>query len=205
NGGYILSGSTQSFGQGDWDMLFIRTDAQGDTLWTKIIGGTSYDQGTDAQQTSDGGFIFSGRMESWGSGLPDVCLVKTNSRGDTLWTRVFGGPGWDEGMKVKQTYDGGYIVTGASVSFGGFNSYDVYLNKTDSAGQIIWSKLYSGIHNDATYDVLQLADSGYILTGETESFGNNHLRELPHKTETSLKTNSHQTSILGTDHSNVLV
>jgi hypothetical protein len=200
--GYLLSGSTQSFGQGNWDMLYIKTDSSGDTLWTKIIGGTDSDQGTDGEQTSDGGFIFCGRVSSSSLGYADVCLVKTDSNGDTLWTRMYGGAGWDEGMKVKQTFDGGYIVTGASTGFGN-SSYDVYLIKTDGSGNLQWSKLYAGNHNDATYDIIQLADSGYVFMGETESFGNNHLlRES--KTQNYFQRSA---SVIerGTDHSNVFI
>ena len=202
--GFILAGSTYSFGMGNYDMLFIRTDSNGDTLWTKIFGGNNFDQGTDAEQTADGGFIFSGRVTGPGSALPDICLVKTNSAGDTLWTSIFGSTGWDEGMKVKQTYDGGYIVTGASTGFGG-TGYDVYLNKTDGAGHLAWSKRYYGNHNDATYDVLQLPDSGFIITGVTESFGSNHLRKRHADTLVSKNTQPFPIQTLGSEHSNVLV
>jgi len=201
--GFILAGSTLSFGQGDYDMLFIRTDSTGDTLWTKILGGPAFDQGTDADQTSDGGFILSGRAMSWGAGNCDVFLAKTDANGDTLWTRVFGSAYWDEGMKVKQTTDGGYIVTGASVGFTNL-SYDAYLNKIDTTGHVTWSKLYSGTSTDATYDVLQLSDGGYIIIGETESFGNNHHRlshPVQNEEQRNLQPGNHT---LGTDHSNVL-
>lgn len=202
--GFILAGSTHSFGHGNYDMLFIRTNSNGDTLWTKILGGTNFDQGTDAEQTTDGGFIFSGRVTGPGSTLPDVCLVKTNSGGDTLWTSVFGSAGWDEGMKVKQTFDGGYIVTGASTGFGG-TGYDVYLNKIDGTGDITWSKRYFGNHNEATYDVLQLPDSGFIITGETESFGSNHLRRGRADSFVSRNIQPSPIQTLGSEHSNVLV
>ncbi len=200
--GFILSGSTLSYGQGNWDMLFIKTDSVGDTLWTKIIGGINSDQGTDAEETNDGGYIFLGRQASWGSGSSDVFIMKTNAAGDSTWSRALGGLSYEEGIKVKQTKDRGYIVTGASTSFTN-TSYDVYLNKLDSVGNLTWSKLYAGIHNDATYDVLELEDGGYIVTGETESFGNNHARPAPPSKE--VQSITLPVSVLGTDHSNVLV
>jgi hypothetical protein len=202
--GFILSGSTLSLGQGNWDMLFIRTNSLGDTLWTKIIGGADADQGTDADQTTDGDFVFIGRARSWGQPGGEIVTMKVSSNGDTIWSRVFGSPGYDEGMKVKQTSDGNYIVTGASAGFTN-TSYDVYLNKIDSLGNLLWSKLYAGNYNDATYDVLQLSDGGYIITGETESFGNNHLRPHSLKSSYDLQSIIHPVnSVLGTDHSNVL-
>ena len=199
--GFILAGSTASYGQGDWDMLFIKTDSVGDTLWTKIMGGPNYDQGTDAEQTTDGGYIFSGRSASWGSGIQDGFLAKADANGDTVWSVVFGGTNWDEGMKVKQTIDGGYIVTGASTSFTN-GGYDVYLNKIDSAGHITWSKLYAGVHTEATYDVLQLSDGGYIITGETDSYGPNHYPRIGHQNSTA--TAHPGDHLLGTNYSNVL-
>ena len=203
--GFILGGSTTSFGQGGADMLFVKTDSVGDTLWTKIIGGIDSDQGTDAEETIDGGYIFSGREISWGSGINDIFIMKTDDHGDSLWTKILGGTAWDEGMKVKQTTDGGYIVTGASTGFTN-TSYDAYLNKIDSLGNLTWTKLYAGDHNDATYDVLQLHDGGYIITGETESFGSNHLDIHPGTAHDAAENGIHPVNnILGTDHSNVIV
>ncbi|MEO8148932.1 MAG: T9SS type A sorting domain-containing protein [Bacteroidia bacterium] len=203
--GLILSGSTASYGQGNWDMMYIKTDSVGDTLWTKILGGTGYDQGTDAVQTNDGGYIISGREQSWSAGYVDIFLAKLNANGDTLWTRAYGGAGWDEGMKVKQTYDGGYIVTGGSTGFIDA-SYDAYLNKVDSDGHLTWSKLYSGLANDATYDVLQLEDSGYIIMGITDSYGANHQKQAHpatlHPSELFVSPPNH---VLGSDNSNILV
>lgn len=200
--GFIMAGSTQSFGQGNWDMLYIRTDSVGDTLWTKILGGPDYDQGTDADQTSDGGFVFLGRETNGGSGFPDVCLIKTDADGNREWTLAYGGSYWDEGMKVKQTFDEGFIVTGGSTSFTNI-SYDAFLTKIDPTGHINWSKLYSGLHNDATYDVIQLADSGYVIVGETESFGINHLRNAGPDYFASQNRSTFPNNVQGTDHSNV--
>ena len=135
DGGYVVAGYTCSFGAGHADVYLIRTNANGDTLWTRTYGGADYDYGQSVEQTADGGYVIAGYTCSFGAGGADAYLIKTNSNGDTLWTRAFGGPGDDEGCSVQQTFDGGYVVGGFTYSFGaGFE--DVYLIKTDSLGKV---------------------------------------------------------------------
>ena len=132
DGGYIITGYTCSFGAGpaDGDIYVIKTDALGDTLWTKVYGGTAWDFGKSVQQTSDGGYIVAGRIKSIGENHFDVCLIKIDAFGNTLWIENYGGTGWDEGFSVQQTSDGGYIITGITDSFGpGYGA--VYLIKTE--------------------------------------------------------------------------
>jgi hypothetical protein len=120
--------------------------------------------------TLDGGFIITGITNSVGAGGYDVYLVKTDSLGDTLWSRTYGGTGDDEGMSVKQTLDGGYIIVGWTNSFGA-GDYDIYLIRTDSLGDTLWTRTYGGVFNDGGYSVQQTTDGGYIIAGYTNSFG----------------------------------
>jgi len=122
-------------------LLLVSTTAAdpGDTLWTRTYGGSSSDIGWSVQQTSDGGYIIAGYTESFGAGGYDVYLVKTNSSGNTLWTRTYGGTEGDYGYSVQQTSDGGYIIAGRTSSFGA-GSYDVYLVRTDSYGDTLWTR-----------------------------------------------------------------
>jgi len=168
--GYIIAGTTASFGAGGNDIYLIKTNSSGDTLWSRTYGGTGDDQGFGVQQTTDGGYIVAGMTTSYGTGSYDVVLIKTNSMGDTLWSKTYGGGGDDEGWGVQQTTDGGYIVTGYTSSFGA-GGYDVYLIKTNSSGTAIWSKAYGGTGNDYGNSVQQTTDRGYIITGQTNSFG----------------------------------
>jgi len=133
DGGYVVTGETQSSGAGNRDVYLIKTDANGDPLWTKTYGGIDHDDGSSVQLTADGGYIIAGSTESYGAGDVDVYLVKTDADGDSLWTRTYGGLDWEIGKSVQPTTDGGYVVAGHTESFGA-GLIDVYLIKTDSVG-----------------------------------------------------------------------
>jgi len=170
DGGYIITGFTESFGAGGTDVYLVKTDATGDTMWTRTYGGTGADYGQAGRQTADGGYIVTGSTRTYGSGFYDVYLVKTDAQGDTMWTRRFGGAGMDEGHAVQQTGDSGYIITGRTWSFV-TGEYDVYLIKTDADGDTLWARTYGGTSGDLGYSVQQTADGGFVITGSTRSYG----------------------------------
>ncbi|MEI6816923.1 MAG: T9SS type A sorting domain-containing protein [Bacteroidota bacterium] len=131
--GYIITGYTTSSGAGGKDIFLIRTDSLGDTLWTKTYGGAGDEKGYAVQQTSDGGFIITGYTNSFGIVNDDAYLIKTNSNGDTLWTKTYGGSSYDYGNFVQQLNNGGYIISGSTMSFSSGNVQG-YLIRTDSLG-----------------------------------------------------------------------
>lgn len=88
------------------------------------------------QETPDGGYIIAGYTSPWFGEIEDLWLIKTDSEGDTLWTRIYGGEAEDLGNCVDQTADGGYIITGATKSFG-VGGYDLWLLKTDASGDTL--------------------------------------------------------------------
>jgi hypothetical protein len=155
DGGYIIAGFTQSFEPYTGQVYLIRTDSQGDTLWTKT---PCEGQGRSVQQTTDGGYIVAG---DW--------LVKTDAQGDTLWTRTYGGPV----LSVQQTTDGGYVIVGwTELTDTGYR--DVYLIKTDGAGDTLWTRTYGGPYNDEGWSVQQTTDGGYVIVGWTEPTDSGH-------------------------------
>jgi hypothetical protein len=165
DGRFIIAGNTLTTG-GD-DVYLIKTDASGDTLWTRTYGSTTDSEyGKSVLQTEDGGFIITGYIGSWGA--YDIYLVKTDSSGDTLWTRTYGDSDDDQSYSIQQTSDGGYIITGFTGSWG---AYDVYLIKTDASGDTLWTRTYGSSDDDKSFSVQQTLDNNYIITGFTGSWG----------------------------------
>jgi len=133
DGGFVIAGYTNSFGAGSYDVYLVKTYENGSMLWSRTFGGTSSDIGQSVQQTSDGGFIIAGYTSSYGTGGYDVYLLRTDGNGNELWHRTFGGVNSDYSMSVRQTTDGGFVITGYTNVSG---NYDVYLIKTDENGNI---------------------------------------------------------------------
>jgi hypothetical protein len=170
DGGYIVVGNTSSFGAGGSDVYLLKIDAIGNKKWEKTFGGSGEDLGRSVSQTRDGGYVIVGTTYSFGAGSADVYLIKTDSEGNKIWEKTFGGKDFDFGDCVAQTRDGGYVIVGSTDSFGAGKS-DVYLIKTDSDGNKIWEKTFGGKDFDDGYSITQTNDGGYVIVGKTESFG----------------------------------
>ena len=166
DGGYAILGTT-----------LIKTDASGNMLWNKTYSGSSF------AQTSDGGYVIAGGSASPRQG---VNLVKTDSLGNMLWNETYEEAGtsiedilgthWGPGYSVVQTSDGGYAVAGTASGYRGYYN-TVYLIKTDSAGNMQWSKLLGRSaeidyqYGNYGYSVVQSSDGGYAIAGETNAYG----------------------------------
>lgn len=163
DGGYIITGYTDSLSSGNGDVYLIKTDAVGNSVWTKTFGGGGGDDGWSVRQTTDGGYIIAGSTVSFGAGGGDVYLIKTNANGDTLWTRTYGNTGDDYAFSIQQTSDGGYVIAGNTDTCSAGDCSNVYLIKTDAAGNTLWAKAYGTGYGRS---VKQTADGGYIIVGE---------------------------------------
>jgi hypothetical protein len=161
--GYIMAGTSTSFGADSADVYLVKTDAVGDTLWTRRYGGPRNEGGTSVKKTGDNGYIIVGTTKSFGAGGNDFYLVKTDSSGNLLWSKTYGGSGNDAASSVQITTDGGYIIVGNTNSFG---ANGIYLIKSDSLGNVEWSKAIGGQNPGS---VQQTSDGGYVFTGQVFS------------------------------------
>jgi len=168
--GYILAGYTNSYGAGNNDAWLIKTDADGNEQWKRTFGGVNTDATNSVQQTSDGGYILAGYTNSYGAGSCDYWLIKTDADGNEQWDRTFGGAEYDWAWSVQLTSDGGYILVGGTKSYGAGN-HDVWLIKTDADGNEQWDRTFGGTYCDWAWSVQLTSDRGYILVGETKSYG----------------------------------
>ncbi|OGF59176.1 MAG: hypothetical protein A2Y62_11115 [Candidatus Fischerbacteria bacterium RBG_13_37_8] len=135
DGGYIVVGTTLSFGAGAEDLWVLKLDPSGGIIWQKTYGGSSNDYAESIQQTTDGGYIVVGTTLSFGAGNYDFWVLKLDASGEIIWQNTYGGAGWDEANAVHQTSDEGYLVAGGTDSFGSGNS-DLWVLKLDSFGNM---------------------------------------------------------------------
>ncbi len=159
----VVVGATKSAYGGDWDVFLMKTDSDGDTLWTRTYGAFAWDQGRSIKETPDHGFIIAGFTSSFGAGLRDIYLIKTDSLGDTLWTRTYGAAYDEEARSVEMTPDGGYILAGWSNRIPG--GEDIYVIKTDSLGNVQWSQTYGDDRAQRGWSITNRSDGGYIAAG----------------------------------------
>jgi hypothetical protein len=141
-GGFVLTGTTQSYGAGYYDVYLVKVTSLGIMQWDRTFGGSGEDYGYSVVQTSDGGYAIAGYTESFGAGNKDVYLIKTDQNGNLQWEMTFGGSDDDIGESLLQTPDGGYIIAGATHSYGGM--WDVFVVRTDSEGTLEWQQTYGG-------------------------------------------------------------
>jgi len=170
DGGYIITGYTNSFGAGAYDVYLVKTNSTGDTTWTQTYGGSDWDFGYSVKQTADSGYIITGETSSFGNGGNDIYLIRTDAMGDTLWTKTYGGTNMDYGRSVQITFDGGYIIAGGTSSFGA-GKVDAYVVRTDVNGDTLWTNTFGGSEDDFANAIIQSLDTGFAFIGTTESFG----------------------------------
>jgi len=163
DGGYIIAGSHVSNDTGS--TVLIKIDSVGDTIWKRKYGGTAWEEGRSVRQTSEGGYVVAGTKNN------KMFLMRTDTLGNQVWKKIYGAQGVSGGHSVEQTTDGGYIIAGyTDLSGSGFLN-DVYLVKTDSSGETLWTQAHGGQSDDIGYAVEQTTDGGYIICGYTASFG----------------------------------
>ena len=172
--GYIMAGETYSYGDGyHSDAWVFKLDNDGNIVRQKIYSDGS-GTANSIQQTSDGGYIVAGETDSnVGAGGGDSWIFKLDANGNMEWQKTYGGDNSDVAYSVQQTFDGGYIVTGLSAySDNDEVSGDAFVLKLSNDGNVEWQKSYGGDNYDAAKSIMQTSDDGFIVAGETYSFGN---------------------------------
>ncbi|HBX22284.1 MAG TPA: hypothetical protein DEF34_01415 [Desulfotomaculum sp.] len=164
DGGYILTGQTESFGARGYNLYLVKTDFSGALEWETTIGGEGWDIPETIAQTDDGGYIVTGRTSSFNSGNFDLYLVKTDGLGNIEWEQAFGAKGWDMGKTVQQTVDGGYLTAGFTDSLGD-GELAFYLVKTNAYGKQLWDKTLASDKYDERFSIQGTDDGDYIIAG----------------------------------------
>jgi hypothetical protein len=159
--GYIIAGRTVSYGHGNQDGWLIRTDCNGDTLWTKCYGGSQDDHFRSVQQTTDSGFIAVGYTASFGYGDKDFYVVRTDAQGESLWTTTYGGTNHEKAGSVQIDHDGGYSIVGYSLTYNPYGEMDVWMVKTKTDSSYIHEKDLSNNDNDSE-EIFQTVFTGSL-------------------------------------------
>ena len=169
DGGYIFAGGQGVVVQDHADGWLVKTDASGNVEWEQLYGGDEDDAFYALDQTSDGGYVMFGFTQSYGLSDSYMWMVKADANGNEEWNRSFGGGLGEWCYDGMQTSDGGYIMTGYTLSYSA-TGQDAWLVKTDAAGNEEWSQNYGGQYNDYGNSVKQTPDGGYVVGGYSSSF-----------------------------------
>jgi len=158
---FVLGGSTEDTITGKLKLCLVKTDVNGDTLWTKSFGGAGLRRGWEVIETYDGGLAITGVAAQFGPGIASLYLLKTNAYGNMLWEKAIGTNYQDDGFALQETFDNGFIIAG--------NSYNLlYLVRTNEFGDTLWTKRIDdgGILVDVQgHSVKQLKNGEFIVAG----------------------------------------
>jgi hypothetical protein len=168
--GYVVVGSTNSFGAGAMDAFVIKVDDDGNIISQRTFGGKGGDTARVVKVTPDGGFVVGGITHSFSSGGADFWVTKFDSNENLQWSKSYGGPNNDMAHAIDVTLDGGYLVGGFTTSYGAV-SKDYFVVKLDSAGNQQWAKRFGGSGEDVIRIVKATSDGKYLVAGFTHSFG----------------------------------
>ena len=168
--GFIVAGYTYSYGAGGTDYWVLKLDANGNVIWQKTYGGSSFDEVSSIQETSDNGFIVAGSTDSYGAGSDDYWVLKLDANGNVVWQKTYGGFAYDYASSIQETSDNGFIVAGYTYSYGAGGT-DYWVLKLDANGNVIWQKTYGGSSTDIANSIQETSDNGFIVAGYTYSYG----------------------------------
>lgn len=170
--GYVLAGSTWSYGAGMNDLWVVKLDNLGNIQWQKSFGGLGEDTAFGLVEDKIGGYIVAGYTSSYGAGDRDMWLIRIDSYGNLDWTQTFGGKNEDVATSLIKVNDGGYILAGYTSSYGAGDK-DLWLVKTSPSGDLEWNKTFGGEGRDQARAIVQTS-TGYAIAGETRLFNDQY-------------------------------
>jgi hypothetical protein len=166
--GYLVVGYTFSQGDGDADILAVRTDRDGNPQWIRTFGGLGTEYAFGCAADGDD-FVVTGYTTSFGNGMKDVFLLKLTADGNQAWLKTYGGASWDVGRAVTVAKEGDYLI-GAYTNSWGEGEEDIYVIKTDRDGNALWSKTYGGPLFEITNSICEIDDGSIVVGASTGSF-----------------------------------
>ena len=177
DGGYVITGETFSFGNGQSDIYIFKIDSVGNKIWSNTFGGLSEDVGYSIVNSDDGGYVIASQTRSYGKGGNDGMIVKFDSLGTKKWNRVYGGKGLDYFKSISNDSLNGYVVAGGTRSFNNGDSQGWVMN-VDENGYLKWEKTYGDNGEDGFNMIARLKDNNFIAVGYSESFFSKGMKDV---------------------------
>jgi len=166
--GYLLVGESESLRDDEgFDAYVVKIDEKGKVLWQKGYG-WGYDEKANAVTRAKNGYIFVGLTESNRDKREEAYVVKIDKTGKVLWQNTYGGRYNEEAFDIVAD-DDGYVIVGKTDT-DSHGRDDLYMFKIDEKGKLLWQRNYGGRADDVAYSVVK-TDDGYLVAGETESYG----------------------------------
>lgn len=166
----LLGGWTASYGAGDYDMVLVKYDENGQQQWNRTWGGGDVDTCNGLVLDSLGNIFLAGMTRTFGVGSDDIVLVKFDENGVQQWNRTWGGEILDNCYEVAVNSLGDIYLVGETNSFG-LGGYDIVLVKYDGNGVQLWNRTWGRDGDDIGFDVMLDLSGNVFLAGSTESFG----------------------------------
>jgi len=165
DGGFILTGYSNSFGSGGYDVYTLKLDQSGGIMWARCFGGVENDFGNAIVQNADGGYVVGGYTFSFGV-MGDALIMKLYGDGVKIWSKNYGGIGLDNVKNIKKATSG-YIACGTTSSFGLVDEDAYVFNIDNQDGFVYWSRTFDGNAGGPSgfSKVFQPVDGGYMLAG----------------------------------------
>lgn len=165
------------------DFFIFKTDSEGNLIWVKSHGFLSHDHAHKIINTLDGGYFVVGYVDYAGigksnkgvlHGVGEFYGIKLDANGNKLWDKYFGGTQNDRVFDVVQANDGGYVMVGYSESSDfdvndNHGSYDYWVVKINTNGDLVWKKSYGGSELDQAYGIAKNLNNTYLITGTSNS------------------------------------